>query len=183
MAAVKLISISTESRVNLPRRCYNCGSNNTVTVVTISNRIGLTGLGMKIFTVGYGGRKPDEFIALLREHGINIIVDVRLKPEHAFMGTYSKSTDPHKGIQGLLERAAIQYVWAAELGNMFKDFDDWQEKYRRHLGETGDILCSRLYDLNIPFCLMCCEKRASGCHRKLIADYLVSKGYEVEHLE
>ena len=46
---------------------------------------------MKIFTVGYGGRKPDEFIALLKKHDVEIIVDLRLKPERAFMGVYAKS--------------------------------------------------------------------------------------------
>ena len=138
---------------------------------------------MKLYTVGYGGRKPDEFIALLKKHDVEIIVDVRLKPERAFMGVYAKSKDPHKGIQGLLEKASIQYIWIAELGNMFRDIDDWHEKYRRHLDEKGDLVCLKLYELMMPFCLMCCEKNASGCHRKLITDYLVNRGYEVEHLE
>ena len=138
---------------------------------------------MKLYTVGYGGRKPDEFIALLKIYDVEIIVDVRLQPERAFMGVYAKSKDPHKGIQGLLEKAGIQYIWIAELGNMLRDIDDWHEKYRRYLDEKGDLVCSKVYELRMPFCLMCCEKRASGCHRKLIADYLVGKGYEVEHLE
>lgn len=63
---------------------------------------------MKIFTVGYGGRKPGEFIDLLKKNDVKIVVDVRLKPERAFMGIYAKGKDPHKGIQGLLERAGIQ---------------------------------------------------------------------------
>jgi uncharacterized protein (DUF488 family) len=138
---------------------------------------------MKLYTVGYGGRKPDDFIALLKKHDVKIVVDVRLKPERAFMGVYAKSKDPHKGIQGLLEKASIQYIWIAELGNMFRDINDWHEKYRRHLDEKGDLVCLKLYELMMPFCLMCCEKNASGCHRKLIADYLVNRGYEVEHLE
>jgi uncharacterized protein (DUF488 family) len=138
---------------------------------------------MKIFTVGYGGRKPDEFIALLKKHDVEIIVDVRLKTNRAFRGVYVKSKDPHKGIQGLLGKVNIQYIWVAELGNMLRDIDDWHEKYRRYLDEKGDLVCLKLYDLMIPFCLMCCEKHASGCHRKLIVDYLVNRGYEVEHLE
>ena len=132
---------------------------------------------------GSNGIIADEFIALLKKHNVEIIVDVRLKPERAFMGVYVKSKDPHKGIQGLLEKASIQYIWIAELGNMFRDIDDWHEKYRRHLDEKGDLVCLKLYELMMPFCLMCCEKNASGCHRKLIADYLVNRGYEVEHLE
>jgi hypothetical protein len=47
----------------------------------------------------------------------------------------------------------------------------------------GGWFWAPLDKLMMPFCLMCCEKHASGCHRKLIADYLVNRGYEVEHLE
>ena len=138
---------------------------------------------MKIFTVGYGGRRPDDFIALLEKHDVHIVVDVRLKTNRAFRGVYVKSKDQHKGIQGMLERAGIEYLWVAELGNMFRDSDDWQEKYRRYLDEKGDLVCLKLYEFMRPFCLRCCEKRAVGCHRKLIAEYLVNRGYEVEHLE
>ena len=183
MADCFIISISAKKRADSLQICYSCGS--AITVIVIINNVENVpaGFGMKIFTVGYGGRKPDDFIALLEKHNVQFVVDVRLKPEHAFMGIYAKSKDPHKGIQGLLERAGIQYLWVAELGNMFRDIDDWPEKYRRHLDEKGDLVCLKLYELVTPFCLMCCEKRALGCHRKLIADYLVNRGYEVEHLE
>ena len=35
---------------------------------------------MKIFTVGYGGRKPAEFVALLKAKGVAAVVNVRLRP-------------------------------------------------------------------------------------------------------
>jgi uncharacterized protein (DUF488 family) len=138
---------------------------------------------MKIFTVGYGGRKPDEFIELLKMNTVPIIVDVRLKPQSAFIGIYKKAKDPHKGIQGLLERAGIQYIWIPELGNLFKDDNNWPQKYQLYLEEKGELLCSKLYELKTSFCLLCCEKYASGCHRKIIADYLSKGDYEVVHLE
>jgi hypothetical protein len=35
-----------------------------------------------------------------------------------------------------------------------------------------------------PFCLLCAEKRAADCHRRLVAEYLVEKKRaEVEHIE
>jgi uncharacterized protein (DUF488 family) len=40
---------------------------------------------MKIFTIGYGGRKRSEFIDLLKKSDVKTVVDVRLKPEHAFL--------------------------------------------------------------------------------------------------
>lgn len=138
---------------------------------------------MKIFTIGYGGRSSSEFIDLLEKADVKIVVDVRLDPAHAYRGIYTKGKDPSKGVQGLLERADIQYVWIPELGNPFKDDKDWKLKYQLHLEEKGEMLCLKLYELKTSFCLLCAEKYASTCHRKVISDYLADKGYEVEHLE
>ncbi|MBN2271254.1 MAG: DUF488 domain-containing protein [Sedimentisphaerales bacterium] len=138
---------------------------------------------MKAYTVGYGGRKPDEFISLLKEKGVKAIVDVRLRPEHSSMGTYARTKDPQKGIQRLLGDAGIQYFSFVELGNVFLEFDDWESRYRRLMDQAADILLERLLRVPTPFCLMCAEKSAVRCHRKNIADYLAATGYEVEHIE
>ena len=137
---------------------------------------------MKFFTIGYGGRKPEEFINLLKGNGIRTVVDVRLRPDKASMGIYAKAKDSNKGIQSLLARADIQYLSFVELGNLFRDFDDWPQRYRCLLDKAGDLLTERLSNVPQPFCLLCAEKDTSACHRKLIADYLVGKGYQVEHL-
>ena len=34
----------------------------------------------EIFTIGYGGRKTDEFVSLLNEYDIDTLVDVRSQP-------------------------------------------------------------------------------------------------------
>lgn len=55
---------------------------------------------MKIFTIGYGGRKTSEFVDLLKKANVTTVVDVRLTPEHAFLAIYAKGKNPGKGIQG-----------------------------------------------------------------------------------
>jgi uncharacterized protein (DUF488 family) len=137
---------------------------------------------MKFFTIGYGGRKPEEFINLLKGNGIRTVVDVRLRPDKASMGTYAKAKDDNKGIQSLLARADIQYFSFVELGNLFRDFEDWPQRYRCLLDKAGELLTERLSNVPQPFCLLCAEKDASACHRKLIADYLICKSHQVEHL-
>ena len=71
------------------------------------------------FTIGYGGRKPDEFVKLLAEHGVRTVIDVRIRPDRASMGSYVKSRDETKGIAGLLAKAGIGYFSLPELGNPF----------------------------------------------------------------
>ncbi len=138
---------------------------------------------MRSYTIGYGGRKPQEFLSLLRENGIRAIVDVRLRPDRSSMGVYVKAKGAGKGIDALLASAGIEYFSFVELGNIFRDLDDWQKRYQQLMDQAGDLLTRRLLEVAEPFCLMCAEKRADQCHRKLIADYLAKNGHQVKHIE
>lgn len=138
---------------------------------------------MVIYTIGYGGRKPQEFLSLLIGKDIRAVVDVRLRPDRSRMGIYVKAKDPKKGIQNLLDGAGIQYFSFIELGNIFRDMDDWSQRYRCLMDQAGDLLTEQLRRVPTPFCLMCAEKHSDECHRKIIGEYLVEKGYEVEHIE
>lgn len=138
---------------------------------------------MKFYTIGYGGRNPEDLVNILKQKGIRTVVDVRLRPDHASMIIYKKFNEPSKGIQGLLAKNGISYISLLELGNIFIEYEDWQVRYKRLLEVAGDLLIKRLQTVATPFCLVCAEKRAVDCHRYLIADYLVSKGHEVEHIE
>lgn len=139
---------------------------------------------MTLFTIGYGGRKPAAFIALLRDHSVRAVADVRIWPHRASMGVWVKANSPDKGIQKLLTDAGIEYHSLPELGNPFIGYPDWPERYRQFFDRAGDLLVTRLVDVPQPYCLLCAEKKATECHRRLIADFLVrTQGIVVHHLE
>ena len=137
---------------------------------------------MKYYTIGYGGRNPQEFVDTLKQHGITVVVDARLRPEHSSMGAYVRARDSKKGIEGLLARSGIEYIWLPELGNVFLGCEDWRERYEALFNVAGHLLTRRLSELKTPLCLMCAEKDVANCHRAIIANYLVKNGQDVEHI-
>ena len=74
---------------------------------------------MKFFTIGYGGRAPHDFLALLTNTECAAIVDVRLRPDKATMGSYIRARTADKGIEKLLGEQGISYHPVLELGNVF----------------------------------------------------------------
>jgi uncharacterized protein (DUF488 family) len=136
------------------------------------------------YTIGYGGRRPDEFLGLLVAHGVRSVADVRIRPDRASMGSFARAKSPDKGIEKLLADRGIAYRSILELGNLFRDRQDWPAVYRAFFDRAGDLLVDRLEDLPEPFCLLCAEKRVAECHRLIIAEFLVEhRGWSVEHIE
>jgi len=140
-------------------------------------------LNKKCYTIGYGGRRPQDLLALLHQRGIVTAVDVRLRPDRAIFVIFNETATTEKGIQGLLLKGGIEYVSLVELGNLFRGDAQWRERYRRLMAQAGGVLIERLSRISDPFCLLCAEQRAAECHRQVIAEYLLQQGWEVEHIE
>lgn len=137
---------------------------------------------MKVFTIGYGGLGPSALVAALREHSVKSVVDIRIWPIRASMGSYVLSKSPHKGIQGLLAREDISYFSFLELGNPYKELSDWKERYQTLIGAVGGFLTERLKEVPGPLCLLCAEKDPKECHRLILAELLEQCGHEVQHI-
>jgi uncharacterized protein (DUF488 family) len=139
---------------------------------------------MNVFTIGYGGRGKEDFLALIKNNGVKTVVDIRLRPDRASMGIWVKAKTPDKGIESWLATAGIGYRSRVELGNVFLDFPDWQDRYRQLLDSAGKLLTERLNSIPGPICLLCAEKRFAECHRQQVAEYLAAHmGAVIKHLE
>lgn len=139
---------------------------------------------MRIFTIGYGGRTAEELLDPLRRNAVRVVVDVRLRPDRASMGIWTKAKKPDRGIEKMLHDAGTGYRSLPELGNLFLEYPDWRRRYEQLLEKAGDLLVQELQGVPEPFCLLCAERKVSDCHRLQIAEYLMrTRGAEVTHLE
>ncbi len=159
----------------------------------MSHRTGHTSLsldyGPMIYTVGHSTRPLVEFIALLREHGVTLLVDVRTVPRSRHNPQYNQETFPL-----FLEAADIKYLHLTGLGGLRHPRPDslnlgWQNASFRGF---ADYMQSEEFAGNIETLLeksereriavMCAEAVPWRCHRSLIADALLVRGAQVAHI-
>ncbi|MBI3926834.1 MAG: DUF488 domain-containing protein [Armatimonadetes bacterium] len=142
-----------------------------------------------LYTVGHSNRSQEEFIALLRAHAIEVLVDVR-----AFRGSRRYPWFSGASLREALSREGITYLPEPELGGRREPAPDsrntvWEDDgfraYADHM-ETATFreAAVRLAELSRArrTAVMCAEATWWRCHRMLIADYLKASGLSVLHI-
>ena len=142
-----------------------------------------------LWTIGHSTRPIDEFVSLLKAHGIRQLVDVRAIPRSRHNPQFNTET-----LSQSLAFAAIHYRHSGTLGGLrkpkkdsintgwrnesFRGYADYMqtEEFLRALDEL--MAESRLHHTAI----MCAEAVPWRCHRSLIADALVTRDWEVRHI-
>ena len=147
--------------------------------------------GGQVFSVGHSTRAADEFIAILQEAGVTRVADVRAIPRSArhpqFNGDQLARSLGDAGIDyhhlpdlgGRRRRpaqgASRHTLWRVEA---FRNYADYAETpaFAAALAELQRLARER------PTAYMCAEAVWWRCHRRLITDYLLTRGWDVIHL-
>jgi uncharacterized protein (DUF488 family) len=139
-----------------------------------------------IFTVGHSTRPAEDFVALLRAHGVKLLADVRTVPRSRHNPQFNRDVLPET-----LKRAAIDYVHLPELGGLRKPRVDSTNLGWRNPSFRGyaDYMETPMFEAGLdrlireanerPAAVMCAEAVPWRCHRSLIGDALVARGYDV----
>ena len=140
----------------------------------------------QIYTIGHSNHGLGEFLGLLRDAEIEVLVDVRSNPVSRYARHFDKTE-----LQDALDRTGIRYLYLGrELGGkpLSPDFYDATGRvlYPR-LAESPLFRegIERLYDeaQKQRVAVMCSEEDPTGCHRRmLIAPSLSARGVAVLHL-
>ena len=145
---------------------------------------------MRIWTIGHSTRGIDEFISLLKENQIKLLVDVR-----AFPGSKRHPQFNNDALAESLNAHGIRYEHFPELGGKRKSRPDSRNTAWRNASFRGyaDYIETQQFQKGIEHLLsiatetgataiMCAEAVWWRCHRSLIADYLKSRGIDVMHI-
>lgn len=140
-----------------------------------------------IYTIGYGARKIDAFIAVLKANNIAYLIDVRSKPYSRYKPDFSKTA-----LEEHLHAHEIRYVFMGDLlGGQPDDLDcytDGKVNYAKvsvkGFYQQGIGRLQAAYTQQIPVAIMCSEGKPEQCHRsKLIGKTLIAQGIELIHID
>lgn len=138
-----------------------------------------------VLTIGHSTHSLEAFVALLRQHGVTALADVRSAPYSRFNPQFKRDA-----LEESLMPRGIKYVFLGrELGARSDDrscYENGRVQYARlartdsfHNGIERVVRGANDYRL----ALMCAEKEPLECHRTLlVARALVERGVVVEHI-
>jgi len=144
---------------------------------------------MILWTIGHSTRPIDEFLDLLKAHGIQRLVDVRTVPKSRHNPQFN--TDQ---LAKSLKKAGLTYSHMPQLGGLRKAKRDsinvgWRNASFRGYADymQTDEFWIALKELmadsrRLKTAIMCAEAVPWRCHRSMIADALVSRGWTVKHI-
>lgn len=135
----------------------------------------------KIFTIGFSGKKPDDFLDILNAAKINCVWDIRLWRTSRFVPFYSGTNLAAT----LGSRYEHHPEFAPTTGILagYKDgcitWPDYERMYRELLATRNPTAGLALNSLD-RICLLCTEKSATQCHRRLAAEYIAEQFPDIE---
>jgi uncharacterized protein (DUF488 family) len=123
----------------------------------------------KVFTIGHSVRAISEFQQKLKEHKIEILVDIRTYPRSRYQSQYNQ-----KALADSLSSVGVFYMYRGKnLGGKEENVD-----YEETIDELVDIIIG-----GENVCVMCSEGDYRKCHRSaMLEPSFRERGLDVVHI-
>ena len=142
-----------------------------------------------IHTIGHSTRTIEDFIALLKAHSIDLLIDVRRWPASRRCPQFNRDA-----LSASLSADGIQYLWRGDLGGFRKPAADspntgWRVTTFRAYADF--MMTPEFHEImnemeaiarQSSLALMCAEAVPWRCHRRLLADAFLVRGWPVRHI-
>ena len=147
---------------------------------------------LPVYTIGHSNRPLEVFVEVLHSVGIKALVDIRTVPKSRanpwFWGDNLRVELPLAGVQyhrfdylgGLRGKSKtvppeVNAFWQNQ---SFHNYADWTQGPEFLIGFSELLTLSR----EVSTVIMCAEVLWWRCHRRIVADYLISAGRTVFHV-
>jgi uncharacterized protein (DUF488 family) len=143
----------------------------------------------EIYTIGHSNRSIEGFVELLTAHGVEQLVDVRTIPRSKHNPQFNS-----ENLSSSLQKHKIRYLHMKELGGLrhpkkdsvnqgwhndsFRGYADYMQSSEFESGLQDLIRLGK----EAPTAIMCAEAVPWRCHRSLIADALIVRGFVVKDI-
>ncbi len=133
-----------------------------------------------VFTIGHSTHSIEEFVDILKAHGVELVIDIRTIPKSRHNPQYNSDT-----LASVLQGYAIGYEHLPGLGGLRHAKKDsintaWENASFRGF---ADYMQTEVFEQSLdtliemaekqPLAVMCAEAVPWRCHRSLIADALL----------
>ncbi len=144
---------------------------------------------LAIWTIGHSTRSFDALVAVLEAYSIEVVVDVRRHPGSLRLPQFSSDA-----LRDTLATHDIAYHWIPALGGRRRTHagspnTGWRNASFRGYADhvASEEFAEGLFELSMlaggaRVAVMCAEVLWWRCHRRLLADVLLSLGAEVVHI-
>lgn len=135
----------------------------------------------KIFTIGFSGKSPDVFMDILNATNIHCVWDIRLWRTSRFVPFYNGAN--LATTLGARYEYHPEFAPTAEILAGYKDrcitWSDYERMYHELLA-TRRPTNGFAPDILDRICLLCTEKSAQQCHRRLAAEYIAKQLSDID---
>lgn len=143
-----------------------------------------------VLTIGHSNHPLDRFLALLAQHEVEALVDIR-----RFPGSRKHPHFHRDNLAVALPKSGVEYHWLEALGGRrhkqqdespnlglenksFRNYADYMLTAEFREGERKLLEVAR----HRRTAILCAEGLFWQCHRRLVSDYLVANGVTVQHI-
>jgi uncharacterized protein (DUF488 family) len=145
---------------------------------------------LSVLTIGHSNHPLERFLALLAQHKIEAVMDIR-----RFPGSRKHPHFHRDDLAAALPKSGVEYHWLEALGGRrhkqrdvspnpgldnagFRNYADYMltDEFREGVGKLLEVARQK------RTAIMCAEGLLWQCHRRLVCDLLLANGVTVQHI-
>ena len=127
----------------------------------------------KIFTIGFSGKSPEAFLDVLNAARISCVWDIRQWRTSTYVPYYNG--DNLANVLGNRYEYHPEFAPTSDILARYKDrkitWAEYEKMYSELLQKRNPLQNCDISKLD-RICLLCTEKSATQCHRRLAAEYI-----------